>query len=101
MTVVSVRMHSTPVLPRCRTPRPDAACAVVARAERCKEDVIKVVGCGGVGVDYLASVAEYPKPDEKLRTERLEVQVENELRLSSIYNMDIRKYTSKWAFSPK
>ena len=29
---------------------------------------------GSAGVDYLAQVAAYPKPDEKLRTERLEVQ---------------------------
>jgi len=34
----------------------------------------KVVGMGGVGVDYLASVAAYPKADDKLRTEVLEVQ---------------------------
>lgn len=34
---------------------------------------IKVVGCGSCGVDYLASVAAYPRPDEKLRTEQLEV----------------------------
>jgi sugar/nucleoside kinase (ribokinase family) len=29
---------------------------------------------GSAGVDYLAQVASYPKPDEKLRTERLEAQ---------------------------
>lgn len=29
---------------------------------------------GSAGVDYLAQVAAYPQPDEKLRTERLEVQ---------------------------
>ena len=34
----------------------------------------KVVGCGGVGIDYLASVAAYPKPDEKLRTQALQVR---------------------------
>lgn len=34
---------------------------------------IKVVGMGGCGVDYLAQVAAYPRPDEKLRTEKLEV----------------------------
>ncbi|CAG9466024.1 unnamed protein product [Pedinophyceae sp. YPF-701] len=38
------------------------------------QDAIKVVGVGGCGVDYLASVACYPKPDEKLRTQALEVQ---------------------------
>ncbi|GFR48228.1 hypothetical protein Agub_g10089, partial [Astrephomene gubernaculifera] len=35
---------------------------------------IKVVGMGSCGIDYLASVAAYPKPDEKLRTETLETQ---------------------------
>ncbi|KAJ9528646.1 hypothetical protein QJQ45_020380 [Haematococcus lacustris] len=35
---------------------------------------LKVVGMGSCGVDYLASVAAFPKPDEKLRTDRLEVQ---------------------------
>ena len=33
----------------------------------------KVVGLGSVGVDYLAQVARFPKPDEKLRTEKMEV----------------------------
>jgi sugar/nucleoside kinase (ribokinase family) len=33
-----------------------------------------VVGCGSCGVDYLAAVAAFPKPDEKLRTETLESQ---------------------------
>ena len=33
-----------------------------------------VVGVGGVGIDYLASVLMFPKPDQKLRTERLEAQ---------------------------
>jgi sugar/nucleoside kinase (ribokinase family) len=33
-----------------------------------------VVGCGSCGVDYLAAVAAFPKPDEKLRTEALETQ---------------------------
>ncbi|GBG61146.1 hypothetical protein CBR_g19222 [Chara braunii] len=28
-----------------------------------------VVGCGSVGIDYLASVAKYPNPDDKIRTE--------------------------------
>ncbi|XP_061368585.1 uncharacterized protein LOC133311551 isoform X2 [Gastrolobium bilobum] len=33
-----------------------------------------VVGCGGVSVDFLATVAAYPKPDEKIRTTNLKVQ---------------------------
>lgn len=36
---------------------------------------VRVVGMGGVGVDYLAAVASFPRPDDKLRTEALEVQV--------------------------
>jgi hypothetical protein len=34
---------------------------------------IKIVGCGSCGVDYLASVAAFPQPDQKLRTDALEV----------------------------
>ncbi|KAG6658873.1 ribokinase-like isoform X4 [Carya illinoinensis] len=33
-----------------------------------------VVGCGSAVVDYLAAVAAYPKPDEKIRTTSLMVQ---------------------------
>lgn len=33
----------------------------------------KVVGMGSCGLDYLAQVAAFPQPDEKLRTEHLEV----------------------------
>ena len=48
-----------------------------ARAQGCAAPLpepIKVVGCGSCGVDYLASVAAYPRPDEKLRTDTLEVR---------------------------
>lgn len=38
------------------------------------DGTIKVVGCGGIGIDYLASVASFPKPDDKLRTQALQVQ---------------------------
>ena len=37
-----------------------------------------IVGMGSVGLDYLAAVAAFPKPDDKLRTERLEVRMEKE-----------------------
>lgn len=33
-----------------------------------------VVGCGGLSVDYLACVASFPKPDDKIRTTSFEVQ---------------------------
>ncbi|XP_057965197.1 uncharacterized protein LOC131155800 [Malania oleifera] len=33
-----------------------------------------VVGVGGLGLDYLAAVASYPKPDDKIRSTSLKVQ---------------------------
>ncbi|XP_050251983.1 uncharacterized protein LOC126698649 [Quercus robur] len=33
-----------------------------------------VVGCGGASVDFLAAVATYPKPDDKIRSTSLKVQ---------------------------
>lgn len=33
----------------------------------------RVVGVGSCGIDYLAAVAAFPRPDEKLRTQQLEV----------------------------
>ncbi|KAL2323381.1 hypothetical protein Fmac_027760 [Flemingia macrophylla] len=33
-----------------------------------------VVGCGGVSIDFLATVAAYPKPDDKIRSTSLKVQ---------------------------
>ena len=47
-----------------------------SKAQGCKAPLaekIKIVGCGSCGVDYLASIASYPKPDQKLRTDALEV----------------------------
>lgn len=35
---------------------------------------LKVVGLGSAGLDYLAQVAAFPKPDEKLRTEQMETR---------------------------
>ena len=35
--------------------------------------VYKVAGMGGAGLDYLAVVSAYPKPDQKIRTESFEV----------------------------
>ena len=34
---------------------------------------VKVVGMGSCGLDYLAQVAAFPEPDDKLRTTALEV----------------------------
>lgn len=33
-----------------------------------------VVGCGGLAVDYLAAVASFPKPDDKIRSTSFQVQ---------------------------
>ncbi|KAK3193335.1 hypothetical protein Dsin_024645 [Dipteronia sinensis] len=33
-----------------------------------------VIGCGGVGLDFLATVASYPNPDDKIRSTSLKVQ---------------------------
>ncbi|KAK7345708.1 hypothetical protein VNO77_16318 [Canavalia gladiata] len=33
-----------------------------------------VVGCGGVSIDFLATVSAYPKPDDKIRSTSLKVQ---------------------------
>ncbi|KAJ9528441.1 hypothetical protein QJQ45_020277, partial [Haematococcus lacustris] len=54
------------------TAHPEQATAAAAAAAGARP--LKVVGMGSCGVDYLASVAAFPKPDEKLRTDRLEVQ---------------------------
>ncbi|KAI8108900.1 hypothetical protein M9435_005317 [Picochlorum sp. BPE23] len=39
-----------------------------------EQQVKKVVGMGSAGMDYLAEVASFPKPDDKMRTENLELQ---------------------------
>lgn len=51
---------------RCELPR--------VLVSRCSAPSEVVVGVGGVGIDYLASVATFPKPDQKLRTEMLGIQ---------------------------
>jgi hypothetical protein len=33
----------------------------------------KVIGLGSLGLDYLATVSHFPEPDEKTRTEELQV----------------------------
>ena len=46
-------------------------CSILASAEA--KQPTKVVGLGSVGLDYLAQVVNFPKPDEKIRTTRMEV----------------------------
>lgn len=48
-------------------------CDVQQGCQTTLDQRVKVVGCGSCGVDYLASIAAFPKPDQKLRTDALEV----------------------------
>lgn len=38
------------------------------------------VGCGGASVDFLATVASYPNPDDKIRSLNLKVRPLNEIQ---------------------
>jgi hypothetical protein len=40
-----------------------------------KKKKTAVIGLGSCGLDYLAVVAAFPKPDDKLRTEKMEVRM--------------------------
>ncbi len=46
----------------------------------------KIVGMGSCTIDYLASVAAFPRPDDKLRTETLEVS----MYLAVVHARDLR-----------
>lgn len=35
--------------------------------------MLSQLGCGGVGLDFLAAVASFPKPDDKIRSTSLKV----------------------------
>lgn len=48
--------------------------AVVVVSASADPSGVKVVGVGSAGVDYLASIASFPEPDAKLRTDALEIQ---------------------------
>ncbi len=48
-----------------------SCCSAAGRTNEAKKP--KIVGLGSVGLDYLAQVAAFPKPDEKLRTKQMEV----------------------------
>ena len=59
-----------------------SATVVVSAAASSSSDpsAVKVVGVGSAGVDYLASIAAFPEPDAKLRTDAL-AGMEPHLRL--------------------
>jgi hypothetical protein len=48
-----------------------SCCSAAERTNEAQKP--KIVGLGSVGLDYLAQVAAFPKPDEKLRTKQMEV----------------------------
>lgn len=48
--------------------------SAAAAASSSDPSKVKVVGVGSAGVDYLASIASFPEPDAKLRTDALEIQ---------------------------
>lgn len=60
-------------------PRPRVLCAAsppqeaAGVAARPLESQGCIVGLGGAGIDYLAEVAAYPAPDDKIRTTTLQV----------------------------
>ncbi|XP_027363666.1 ribokinase-like [Abrus precatorius] len=51
-----------------------------SRRPRCRANMCSqpqndvVIGCGGVSIDFLATVAAYPNPDDKIRSTSLKVQ---------------------------
>ncbi|CAL5005408.1 unnamed protein product [Urochloa decumbens] len=58
-----------PRLHRRRRRRPDIAAAMASGSPN-----PVVLGCGGISVDYLATVASFPNPDDKIRSLELKVQ---------------------------
>ncbi|KAK8945959.1 hypothetical protein KSP40_PGU012935 [Platanthera guangdongensis] len=50
-----------------------------------------VLGCGAVSVDYLAQVAAFPKPDDKIRSTSMKGSVRRSLRrLVAAYKAVVR-----------
>eukprot|EP00884_Botryococcus_braunii_P008294 jgi/Botrbrau1/17466/Bobra.0054s0053.1 len=59
---------------RSTSPRVAPLRSPVATSAQPEGNKTKVIGMGSCGLDYLAQVASFPSPDDKLRTERLETQ---------------------------
>ena len=80
---VMISLSTTPFLTSCelrrhalRQPmrrRLPARLVYAAAGER--NSSCKVAGMGSAGLDYLALVSSFPKPDDKIRTESFEVQI--------------------------
>ena len=62
-----------PILPS-RRPSPRHENIARAHEREGHPGAVTLVGMGSVGMDFLASVASFPKPDDKMRTEELETQ---------------------------
>lgn len=72
----TARANRTSFSPRLQTyqrKRPLQSCCSAAELPN-EAQKPKVVGLGSVGLDYLAQVAAFPKPDEKLRTKQMETR---------------------------
>ncbi|KAK9811624.1 hypothetical protein WJX72_007184 [[Myrmecia] bisecta] len=67
-------MRTDPRYMTCRGPAVVKAAADQAARHASTTSTTKVVGMGSCGLDYLAAVARFPQPDDKIRTERLETQ---------------------------
>ena len=73
----AVRLIHGRLAPPLRAHRPvkfALLCLSAAKSPPTGERSTKVVGLGSVGLDYLAQVVTFPKPDEKLRTKQMEVR---------------------------
>ena len=73
----AVRLIHRRLPPLLRAHRPEKfalLCTSAAKTPPTGERPTKVVGLGSVGLDYLAQVMTFPKPDEKLRTKQMEVR---------------------------
>ncbi|KAG7984854.1 hypothetical protein I3843_04G181100 [Carya illinoinensis] len=74
----SISRHYFIPLPALPTPATSTNSARNLRVKMASDSLTppenRIVGCGSAVVDYLAAVASYPKPDEKIRTTSLMVQ---------------------------
>jgi len=77
---VVLRSSLVPIRPRSRGERrslrtfPASSSSSSSSASAASPREKKIVGVGSAGVDYLASIASFPKPDAKLRTDAFETQ---------------------------
>ncbi|XP_066159391.1 uncharacterized protein [Oryza sativa Japonica Group] len=70
----SPAQSSSPTPRRPRPPRPRRRPPTMASAAASSSKPPVVLGCGAVSADYLATVASFPNPDDKIRSLTLKVQ---------------------------